>query len=723
MATRDLVISFLHSIRARLAALVLGVALPLVSLMAYDYSNRLASRITLAEDSARAQADTVAAALAQLIDNERAMLEALAARPAQRIERPAVCDPFLAELIALNPYRANLAVLTEVGDIVCSALPLPPDRTVSVLDREYVQRLLRTGEFTIGEPIQDRIIGRWIVPLAYPRRDATKRLIGWVAVPLDVERIATALARGGAHSDIVTVVSAQGRVITRSKDAVKWVGTDIRDVSHGALTPDVTAILDGTMTAWRAKGLDGIARIWGAAPVARAGWRVLVGVEEAPLLAPATAALWRNSLLVMLVFLLTGALALGIGRAIFKPIQSLTGFLGRIAAGERSLRAALTGATEIDRIATEMNRMLDAIDLSMAALQNAKTDLELAQGVAHIGSWKWNLQTGLVEWSDEMFKLFGVDKVAPHVSLDQIIATAIHPEDRQKVKDNQLAILNGAASKPIEYRVIRGDGAERHLWADGGILEAGDSGKSPILRGVVQDITERKISEQALGESRARLEALTRRLLEVQEVERRMIARELHDEVGGVLTAVKLNLQSMRRAHTDAQREAALADGLALVDGAVQSVRSLSLDLRPAMLDDLGLIPALKWYCQRQAQRAGVVIELAFDAIDLQAAAQLETACFRIVQEALTNALRHAQAQRIKVALRRSDGHFVIEICDDGIGFDAQAARARGLAGESYGLLGMAERVSLLGGRFGVESMPGCTRVWAEFSLPDEGFT
>lgn len=244
-----------------------------------------------------------------------------------------------------------------------------------------------------------------------------------------------------------------------------------------------------------------------------------------------------------------------------------------------------------------------------------------------------------------------------------------------------------------------------------------------LALGLVRDITERRRTEQALIDSRARLETLTRRLLDVQESERRLIASELHDEVGGALTAMKLNLQALLRTHPAEEGEAALVDSLALVDGAIQSVRSLSLDLRPAVLDDLGLIPALKWYCERQARRAGVAIELALDAIDLKAVPQLESACFRIVQEAVTNALRHAGARHVKVTLRREDGRFALEIADDGGGFDPAAALRGGLAGESSGLLGMEERARLLGGHFEIDSTPGAgTRVRAEFVKPDGGF-
>jgi two-component system sensor histidine kinase UhpB len=310
-------------------------------------------------------------------------------------------------------------------------------------------------------------------------------------------------------------------------------------------------------------------------------------------------------------------------------------------------------------------------------------------------------------------------------------ATYTQPKDEKLALDlgADAFILKPAEPEPFVARLrevlakeVRGDLAPANAPA----------GEEQVLLKEYSEILVRKLEERtlqleqanrALQEVIARRDALSRRLLEVQETERRSIARELHDEVGGVLTAVKLNLQSLRRTRGGDPREAALADGLALVDGAIQAVRSLSLDLRPAVLDDLGLIPALKWYCERQALRAGIPIDLALDAIDLKLAPQLESACFRIVQEAVTNALRHAKAGRMQVALRRDNGSFVMEITDDGSGYDVAAARQRGLAGQSSGLLGMEERAILLGGRLSIDSAPGAgTRVRAVFALPEGGF-
>jgi PAS domain S-box-containing protein len=202
-----------------------------------------------------------------------------------------------------------------------------------------------------------------------------------------------------------------------------------------------------------------------------------------------------------------------------------------------------------------------------------------------------------------------------------------------------------------------------------------------------------------------RLKALSARLLTVQEEERRRLAVELHDELGQVLTAVKIHLQSLER-KLDEQFRSDLAEAVDSVDEAVERVRDLALDLRPAVLDDLGLRTALRWYTHRFARDTGIEVHFTVDtAPRLQPA--LETAFFRVVQEALTNVVRHARARHVWVDLHAEAGETLLTVRDDGVGFDVAAVRERAVGGVSVGLLGMEERVSLLGGKFEVHSVPG----------------
>lgn len=207
--------------------------------------------------------------------------------------------------------------------------------------------------------------------------------------------------------------------------------------------------------------------------------------------------------------------------------------------------------------------------------------------------------------------------------------------------------------------------------------------------------------------SRERLRKLSSSLLQAQEIERRNIARELHDEIGQALTGIQLNSQAIEPFLNDETAVAMLSENMETIERVLHQVRDLSLNLRPSVLDDFGLVAALNWLVKRQPQNIGVIVDLAADAIEPRPAAGIETVCFRVTQEALTNAVRHAKATHIHVGLRKRTKELQLVIRDDGIGFDVTSAMQRSAAGSSMGLLGMSERVALVGGRIDIRSALG----------------
>jgi len=217
---------------------------------------------------------------------------------------------------------------------------------------------------------------------------------------------------------------------------------------------------------------------------------------------------------------------------------------------------------------------------------------------------------------------------------------------------------------------------------------------------------------------RERLQMLSASLIRAQEDERRHIARELHDEIGQALTGIQLNSQVVESFVTDETGRALLNDNMAAIERLLQQVRGLSLDLRPSMLDDFGLVAALEWLVNRQAQGVGLAIELVTDPVEQRAPADIETVCFRVVQEALTNAARHAHATHVRIELKHHASELRLVIQDDGMGFDPEQALKRARGGESFGLLGLHERVLLVGGRIEIRSAPEQgTRIEALFPL------
>jgi PAS domain S-box-containing protein len=282
----------------------------------------------------------------------------------------------------------------------------------------------------------------------------------------------------------------------------------------------------------------------------------------------------------------------------------------------------------------------------------------------------------------------------------------IVPGDLPKFQALLQRVFQGE-SGTLEFEIVGLKGTRRCLETHATPLR-NEQGEVVASLGVTRDITDRKRANDELRESRERLQALSRQLLEVQEQERRRIARELHDEIGQALTGIKLNLNALQQSmRSDADLET-WKDTVGIVNQTLEQVRNLSLDLRPSMLDDLGLAAALRWYLDRQARRAGFASQF----ISMSAKTgvsqdqELETVCFRIAQEGLTNIVRHAKARHVKLELRHDDSELQLLIADDGIGFDVHAARERAKHGNSLGLLGMEERVRLLGGSLQIDSEP-----------------
>jgi PAS domain S-box-containing protein len=231
---------------------------------------------------------------------------------------------------------------------------------------------------------------------------------------------------------------------------------------------------------------------------------------------------------------------------------------------------------------------------------------------------------------------------------------------------------------------------------------------------VNEDVTERVRAEEALRDSAKRLQHLSRRLLAVQEEERRHLSRELHDEFGQLLATITVQLHAAKRVAGEAA-QSILEECTALLQRAGGEVRSLALELRPAMLDTAGLEAALRWLADQHQQRTSIATEVVGHLNDV--CGDVAIACFRMVQEALTNVVRHARAQHVRIELAHTDGILELIVRDDGIGFNVTKTLEQAAGRGHLGLLGMKERAQILGGSLEIDSEPGRgTRV--RISLP-----
>jgi signal transduction histidine kinase len=222
------------------------------------------------------------------------------------------------------------------------------------------------------------------------------------------------------------------------------------------------------------------------------------------------------------------------------------------------------------------------------------------------------------------------------------------------------------------------------------------------VRKILELEREAAVRFREIANTRTELKQLSARLVDIQENERRTISRELHDEVGQALSAALVemgNLSAAIRAGDEASLPGHVEAVKKLVENCVAVVRNMALLLRPSMLDDLGLVPALQWQAREVSKRTGMRVRVAAEHVSDDLSEEHKTCIYRVVQEALHNCARHASAQMVRVNVRQEPGRILLSVYDDGKGFEPQA---RGM-----GLLGIEERVTNLGGRFEIHAAPG----------------
>ncbi|HEY2119689.1 MAG TPA: PAS domain-containing protein [Candidatus Acidoferrum sp.] len=351
------------------------------------------------------------------------------------------------------------------------------------------------------------------------------------------------------------------------------------------------------------------------------------------------------------------------------------------------------------------------------AIELSRKDLEIAQHLGNLGSWSWNIAADKVIWSKELYRIMGRDPSVPPpaFSEQQCLYTPESAERLTKLVEETIAT---GISYETELEMVRPDGTTR--WTSvRGVAERNFSGKVLSLHGTVLDITDRKRAEDELRKAQVELEQKVRertwelagannslrelsgRLLQLQDNERRKFARELHDSIGQLVAALSMNVGAIA-SNSDPANERIQElhkDSQELVQEISKEIRTLSHLLHPPLLDEIGLLSALRWYTDGFTQRSGITTKLETPKELARMSADLEIAIFRVVQECLTNAHRHSGSSSITVRLACIDSELQVEIEDNGTGIPDEKLKefeSSGLSG--VGLRGIRERLRQLGG-------------------------
>jgi PAS domain S-box-containing protein len=354
----------------------------------------------------------------------------------------------------------------------------------------------------------------------------------------------------------------------------------------------------------------------------------------------------------------------------------------------------------------------DVTERRMAEEAARKKDESLAeaQRIAHMGNWHWNIETNELAWSDEVYRIFGLLPQEFGATYDAFLEF-VHAGDREVVKE---AVARSLADPSIlygiEHRVVRPDRSERVVHERGEVTF--DDGGRPIrMIGTVQDITERKRAEELIQRSQEELRRLSVQLLSVQEEERKRIARELHDGIGQSLSAMKFLLEN--RLHWMEKNSPPgnlrdLESMVPMIRNAIEEVRRIQSDLRPPILDDLGILATISWFCREyQGIYGSIRVQRQVEVEEDEVPPPLKTVIYRVLQEAMNNVAKHSQATKILLSLRKVDDCLELVIQDNGVGVELDRIISRKSEKYGFGLSSMRERTELSGGFFSVQSGKG----------------
>jgi PAS domain S-box-containing protein len=660
----------------------------------------------------------------EMIAGTRQLLRAVAESSQVQSAHWGNCTKLLRTLFADYPRYANLGVIKPNGDLAANALSMT--NTVNLADRSYFQRALSSRAFSIGDHQVGRISGKPSFDLGYPVVDSSGRVQAVVFAALDLDWLNGsdyALKLQLPPGATWTKIDGKGTILARYPAPEKsLVGEPLPDT---ALLKTFLARRNGVMEAVDPKGISVFYDFTSTRSALVAGDVIsILSIPRKVLFAEPDRVMLRNLTSVGIVAGLVLALGwIGSRYLILRPIQALVKFTARLGAGDPGARTGLPRARD------ELKQLVHAFDQMAEALQQREAERQSADNALKASEMRYRrlfetAQDGILILNADTGQ---IDDVNPFL-------TEMLGYTREQLLGNKLweigPFKDTKASK-AEFRELQ---REAYVRYDDLPLETSD-GRSinvefvsnvyqvnggKVIQCNIRDITQRKRAQGKLKESRRRLQVLSRRLVEVQETERRHLARELHDEVGQALTVIEMNVQALLASPGADALVPRLKQSLEVVERVQEQVHDLSLNLRPSMLDDLGLEPALRWCTERQAALAGLQAEIRADPLEQRLDPMIETECFRVAQEALTNVVKHAKARTVTVELSKNDddGQLHLSVRDDGVGFDVATLREQAVRGASLGLLSMEERASLAGGGLEYDSTPGQgTEVHAWFPL------
>ncbi|MBI3100912.1 MAG: EAL domain-containing protein [Burkholderiales bacterium] len=486
-------------LRAHLLLLVVALVIPLAGLLGMGAWRDAQDAVAQARAVHRPLSTLVASDVGRTLQTAQQTLELVARRPAVRTMDSTLCDPLLTDLLYLGAGYSNLVTTNLQGDVVCSALALPPGKNVNVGTTPWFQRALRSGQFSVGDAHTGPISGKWVTVVSLPIHDPTGARVGLAHLTLDLAVLNPSLPDDSLPADTrYGVFDTQGALLWRNRDPEKAIGTH----------PDweVARRIMAKEKEFEAEGLDGIRRFYYTAPIPEAGWIAYFGQPSSGIYAQAKHRAWVSAVVALLIVLVLCLVALVQARRIERPIRSLAQAMQRHRMGDSSARAEPSGPAELAQLALDFNRLLteraDAettLHAQHRALQEAKDRADHAMQITQMGLWTWDISTGTLYADDMLARLFGYEPAELRATPILQWRERTDPQDLPILDERLRACLKGeSAQLQIDQRIRHRQG--HWIWGQwrGRVTERDAQGRAQVMMGSFIDVTERMKEREQL---------------------------------------------------------------------------------------------------------------------------------------------------------------------------------------------------------------------------------
>jgi len=481
------------TIRVQLFALVAAIALPMVGILTYTIYDNAQQRIVEAESTARMLSVAATADVDRVLNSNRDLLIQMAKRPVIRKMDAKHCDQVLWDFRQLFPKSANMTVIDMDGTAICSAVPQPGGKPVSLTNAPWFKKSLANDGFVVSDPFFGPITGRWVTVLTYPIHNEQGVKIGFLALPLDLILYQPNLSNVPLIPDkTIGIITADGIYVWRNLDTEKWVGKNLRE------NKTIQKILSGM--GGEMEGIDSKPRYYHVGKVSGADWLAYVGIPTSYIHSQLHDALLRNILIGLISLLIILAVAWWIARQISRPIGAFAAASRAIRNGNNDVRAEINGPPEIIEVAREFNEMLNVRTKAEDALRESEANLSEALKIAMLGYWEYEAASDEFIFNDQYYSLH-------HTTAKQMggyrmrsadfARNLVCPDDEHVVGEHIKLALN--SNEPnyfaqTEARIVCTDGEVR--WVQVRFkVERNTQGAVIKLLGANQDITERKNAE------------------------------------------------------------------------------------------------------------------------------------------------------------------------------------------------------------------------------------